>query len=179
MNRRRFIAVASGFAVAAVGLILWLPASVGAATTGAGPRYVVLNCMDKAQVEPGTISLACADDGVGLTGLHWTSWTSELASAYGTEWENDCQPNCAAGHIRDYPVLVELWGSAAVPGHPAERRYLQATLSYPKGRPPVYAMNCNHKVVATYPVTQAVPLGRSGPGQRVITSCAIPRRPPR
>ncbi len=165
--------------MAAVGLILWLPASVGAATTGAGPQYVVLNCLDKAQVEPGTISLACADDGVGLTGLHWTSWTSELASAYGTEWENDCQPNCAAGHIRDYPVQVELWGSAAVPGHPAERRYLQATLSYPKRRPPVYAMNSNHKVVATYPATQAVPLGRSGPGQRVITSCAIPRRAPR
>ncbi len=121
------------------------------AATGAAPRHVVLTCLDKAQVKPGIIALACADDGVGLTRLHWTSRTPELASAYGAEWQNDCQPDCAQGHIHYYPVVVELWGSATVTGHPSERRYLEANLSYPKGRPPVYAMNCDDKVVATYP----------------------------
>ena len=172
MNWGRFTTIASGFAVAALGLSLWLPGSVGAVTTsaavvtragsvGAAPQYVVLNCMDKdkAQVKPGIIYLACADNGIGLTHLHWTSWTPELASAYGTEWQNDCKPNCAEGHIHNYPVVVVLWGSATVKGHSSERRYTEATLSYTKGRPAIYATNCNDKVVATYPVTQILPLG--------------------
>ena len=56
-------------------------------------------------------------------------------------------------------MVVELWGSATVKGHSAERRYVETTLSYPEGRSLVYAMNCNDKVVATYPVTQTLPLG--------------------
>lgn len=167
MNRGRLAAIASGFAAAALGLGLWVSASAGAATThaaaaaGDAPRYVVLNCNenDKAQVEPGTIYLACADDGIGLSHLHWTSWTPELASAYGTEWQNDCKPDCADGHFHNYPVVVELWGSAAVKGHPAERRYTQVTISYPQSRPPFYVLNSNGKVVTTYPLSQTLPLG--------------------
>ena len=172
MNRGRFTAIASGFAVATLGLSPGLAGSTGAATASAAavtragsaagaPQYVVLNCMDKhkAQVNPGTIYLACADNGIGLTYLHWTSWTPELASAYGTEWQNDCMPNCAEGHIHNYPVVAVLWGSATVKGHPGERRYTKATVSYTEGRPVVYAVSCNGKVVATYPVTQILPLG--------------------
>ena len=172
MNGGRFTAIASGFAVAALGLSLGLAGCAGAATTSAAavtragsaaaaPQYVVLNCMDmgKAQVKPGTISLACADNGIGLTHLHWTSWTPQLASAYGTTWVNDCKPSCAEGHVHYYPVVALLWGSATVQGHPGERRYTEATLSYPKRRPAVYATSCNGKVVATYPVSRTLPLG--------------------
>jgi hypothetical protein len=170
MNWGRFKTIASGFAVAALGLSLGLAGCAGAATTSAAavtragsaaaaPQYVVLSCMDKAQVKPGTISLACADNGIGLTHLHWTSWTPQLASAYGTSWENDCKPSCAQGHVHNYPVVAVLWGSATVKGHPGERRYTEATLSYTKRRPAVYATSCNAKVVATYPVTQTLPLG--------------------
>jgi hypothetical protein len=63
------------------------------------------------------------------------------------------------GHVHDYPVVAMLWGSATVKGHPGERRYTEATLSYTKGRPAVYVTSCNGKVVATYPVTQTLPLG--------------------
>jgi hypothetical protein len=52
-----------------------------------------------------------------------------------------------------------LWGSATVTGHPGEQRYTKATLSYPKGRPAIYATGCNGKVVATYPVIQKRTLG--------------------
>ncbi len=170
MNQGRMTTVASGSAVAALALSLTLPGPAGPATapaaavTRAGPatsapQYVVLNCTGRAQARPGTISLACADNGTGLTQLRWTSWTPELASAYGTEWQNDCKPNCAAGHIHHYPVVAVLWGSATVKGHPGERRYTQATLSYPEGRPAVYAPGCNGKVVATRPVSQTLPLG--------------------
>jgi hypothetical protein len=155
MNRGRFTTAASGLAVAALGLSLGLVGSAQAATattttattTASTPRYVVLNCLnkDKAQVKPGTISLACADDGIGLEHLHWTSWTPKLASAYATSWQNDCKPSCAGGHTYDYPVVVVLWGSAAVKGHPTERRYLWATLSYTTSRHPAF------RHVASYP----------------------------
>lgn len=170
MNRGRFTTIAAGLAVAALSLGLGLAGSASARTTSAAavtragsaapaPQYVVINCQGKAQVKPRTISLACADNGIGLTHLHWTSWTPELASAYGTERENDCTPSCAEGHVHYYPVLAMLWGSATVKGHPTERRYTEATLSYPKGRPPVYVRNCSGKVVATHPVSQTLPLG--------------------
>jgi len=83
MNRGRFTTIASGLAIAALGLSLGLVGPAGAAPTSAAavarvgsaaaaPQYVVLNCTDKAQIKPGTISLACADNGAGLTHLHWT-----------------------------------------------------------------------------------------------------------
>lgn len=168
MNRGRFTTIASASAIAALGLSLELTGSASAApaspavthvgSAAAAPRYVVLNCLHKAQVKPGTITLACADDGVGLTPLHWTSWTPRLASAYGTEWENDCKPNCAQGHTHYYPVVAMLWGSATVDGHPGEQRYTKVTLSYLKGRPAYYVTGCGGKVVASYPVTRTLSL---------------------
>jgi len=125
-----------------LGLTASAGASTGAATAAGSPRQ-------------GSYVLACADDGAGLQGLHWTSWTSRLASGYGTEYENDCQPNCAEGHLH-YRVLVMLWGSGSGSGHPAERRYTQVTIVYPGARPPVYEV-VNGKVVATYPVTRTFP----------------------
>jgi len=170
MNRGRFTTIASASAIAALGLSLALVGPAGAAPTSASavtragsapaaPQDVVLNCLGKAQVKPGTITLTCADGGVGLAHLHWSSWTPEVASAYGTEWENDCKPSCAQGHIHNYPVVVMLWGSGTVQGHPGERRYTNVTLSYTNGRPAYYVTNCSGKVVATYPVTRTLPLG--------------------
>ncbi len=153
------LAAAAGLAGCAGPATTSAAAVTRAGSAAAAPQYVVLNCLDKAQVKPGTISLACADNGIGLTHLHWTSWTPQLASAYGTNWENDCKPSCAQGHVHNYPVVALLWGSATVKGHPGERRYTEATLSYTKRRPAVYATSCNGKVVATHPVTQTLPLG--------------------
>ncbi|QMU67792.1 hypothetical protein [Streptacidiphilus sp. P02-A3a] len=165
MNMRwgstRKVAAGAAAVAVAVGLSLGLSGSAGAATvkpaTAAAQQYVVPDCSGKAQVDPGTIVLACADYGLGLQALHWTSWTPQLASAYGTEWEKDCQPSCAAGHIKDYPVVIELLGSAPVKGHPNEHRYTEATITYTAARPPVYVKS-GSKVVATYPISWTVPL---------------------
>ena len=124
------------------------------AATATSPRYVVLNCSLKPVVAPSTIIIACADAGMGVQDLHWTSWTPKLASGYGTFWENDCTPNCAEGHVHHYPSLEMLWGSATVKGHPADRRYTKLTVIFTgKTRPPVYVLK-NGKLVATYPLTQ-------------------------
>ena len=121
------------------------------------PKYVVLDCSLKPVVAPPSLIVTCADAGIGLRDLHWTSWTPKLASGYGTFWEKDCKPNCAEGHFHSYLSLEVLWGSATVKGHPADRRYTKLTVIFTgKTRPPVYVLK-NGKLVATYPLTQTFP----------------------
>lgn len=141
--------------IAAVGLGVGLgfgtgsPAKAAAQSTGRAP-YVVDNCAGKPMVEPTSYVLTCADYGMTLTGAHWTSWTPQLASGYGTWNEKLCVPNCAEGKIGHYPVDVVLWGSRVVNGR---EHYANLTVIYTgKSRPPVYQL-VNGKTVATYPVT--------------------------
>ena len=128
-----------------------------ASTRAAAAKYVVLDCSSNPVVMPSTYVIACADAGMGVQDLRWTSWTPTLASGYGTFWENDCTPNCAEGHIHYYRSLEVLWGSATVTGHPADRRYTKLTVIFTgKKRPPVYVLK-NGKLVATHPLTQTFP----------------------
>ncbi len=120
-------------------------------------KYVVLNCSLKPEVAPRALVMACGDAGFGLRRLHWTSWTSHMATAYGTFYQNNCKPSCANGHIYDYPTRAVLWGSGAVKGHPGWRRYTQLTLIFTgKVRPPVYVLR-NGKLVTIRPITQTFP----------------------
>jgi hypothetical protein len=168
MKQRLITTITSALATAALGLTIGLMASAGSTHTtldaatapaagAAAPEYVMLNCDFKAVVRPSSYVLACADDGMGLVHMQWTSWTAHLASGYGTFYENDCTPSCASGHFHYYSVIVTAWGSAGVTGHPSERRYTELTLTFPgTSRPPVYVL-VNGKVVATHPVTQVLP----------------------
>jgi hypothetical protein len=140
-----------GVALASSGTPATASTQVATAKTA---KYVVLDCSFEPVVAPSTFIITCADAGIGVQDLHWTNWTPKLASGYGTFWENDCTPNCAAGHFHYYPSLEVLWGSATVKGHPADRRYTELTVIFTgKTRPPVYVLT-NGKLVATYPLTQ-------------------------
>lgn len=160
MKRTRVAAaiLASAGLIAAGGGTAALASSTTAGAKVAGPaRYVVPNCAGRPVVAPKIITITCADAGIGLRSLHWTSWTSHLASAYGTYWENNCKPNCAYGHVYYYPSREVLWGSAAVKGHPGLRSYTRITVIFiGKHRPPVYVRR-NGKIVATRPLTQTFP----------------------
>ena len=165
MKLRTITAMTTAVAAVGFGLGLGLSSAAAAATTHPAvtvkqaatartPRYVVLDCNFKPVVAPPAFIITCADAGIGVRDLHWTSWTPKLASGSGTFWENDCTPYCAAGHFRYYPSLEVLWGSATVKGHPADRRYTELTVIFTgKTRPPVYVLK-NGKLVATYPLTQ-------------------------
>ena len=140
-------------AVASSGPPATAHATASTQSAATAPKYVVLDCSLKPVVAPPTFTIACADAGMGVQDLHWTSWTPKLASGYGTFWENDCTPSCADGHVHYYPSREVLWGSAAVQGHPADRRYTKLTVIFTgKRRPPVYVLK-NGRRVATYPLT--------------------------
>ena len=111
----------------------------------------MLNCNGKPEVKPGTIVLACADGGLGLQHLHWTTrWTRHGAFGHGTFWENLCKPDCADGHIEKMRATVTLRGSAAVKGRPGDRQYTRLTAEFPGRRPTVYKRK-HGKAVATHP----------------------------
>ena len=146
MKRGRLSLVIAAFAVPGLGLglALGLGASASASpaaragTSTFSEQTVVVNCLSKPQVRPGSFTLACADGNDYLTGLSWTSWTPHLASGYGTEKVNDCNPYCAAGQFHSYPVLVVFWGNTGLHGHPGTQRYTNVTLLYPGTRPPAF-----------------------------------------
>jgi hypothetical protein len=156
MKRGRLSLAIAAISVSALALGLGLgvggPASAAATSPGSAPaatglfteRTVVINCLGRTQVRPGSFTLACADGNDYLTGLSWTSWTPRLASGYGTQVVNDCLPYCAAGHFHSYPVLVVLWGRAALRANPGTLRYTKITLIYTGSRP---------KVQGGYPAT--------------------------
>ena len=147
MKRGRLSLAMGVVSVPALGLALGLglsavtasaQASVSHASQLDSERIVVLDCLGKAQVRPKSFILACADANDYLAKLRWTSWGGHLASAVGTQEENDCIPYCAAGHFHAYPVDVIFWGRTAVTGQPGTERYRFVTMLYAGARPPVY-----------------------------------------
>jgi hypothetical protein len=83
------------------------PASSAPAPAAALPG-VVADCTTTATIKPSAIVLACADDGAGVQGMTWTSWTATSATGTGTFYEKLCQPSCAAGKVGTYPVKATL-----------------------------------------------------------------------
>jgi hypothetical protein len=155
MNRKRTIStVLAAITAAGLGAGLAQAMPAGAATASA-PRYVVLNCKDKPVTKPAGWTPFCADYGLVLANMHWTSWTSHLASGYGTVYENDNYPNHATGKVYKVPALVTLWGSASVKGHPGDETYVKMTVIFPRKRPAVY-VKVNGKWTATHPQTQTL-----------------------
>jgi hypothetical protein len=147
------LSAAAAIAGLGAGIASILPAEAATASATAAPRYVLIACDDSATTKPVSWTFACADYGVLIYKMTWTSWTSHLASGYGTVYEDDNYPSHAAGKTYRDRVLVTMWGSARISGHPGERTYTEMTLIFPGKRPAVYEQ-VNGKWVATYPQTQ-------------------------
>lgn len=158
MKHVRTIGTLSAIAAVAglsAGLAQALPADAATAQSHAALKYVVIDCKYKAVTEPASYTPFCADYGVVVGHMHWTSWTSHLASGYGTVYENDNYPNHAEGKIYTVPAIVTFWGSGRVKGHPGDRTYTKMTFIFPGKRPAVYEQ-VHGKWVATYPETQTL-----------------------
>lgn len=136
MKRTRLATAALALiAVPALALSLSAASSQASPATRTSSKPVVVDCLGKGKVEPGTFILTCADGNAYLSRLHWTTWNSEMATATGTLAENDCVPYCAAGHFHSYPALVVLWGPQR---YGAVRRFTEITQILPGARPLAY-----------------------------------------
>jgi hypothetical protein len=153
LGRTTAATVAIAGSALAGGLGVALPANASVATASAhSSKFVVLNCNSKPVAKPRDYTLACADLGLGLENMHWTSWTSHGAAGRGTFYEALCNPICPNRRIEQFRVRVTLRGSAAVKGHPGDRQYTKLIAVFPGKRPTVYKRE-HGKIVATHPRT--------------------------
>jgi hypothetical protein len=83
--------------------------------------------------EPSSITLACADDGIGVQDMLWMSWTATAAKGSGLLWEKLCVPDCAAGKVGYYPVVVTL---SLVRASAKGQWFSELTVSWQGSRPP-------------------------------------------
>jgi hypothetical protein len=60
------------------------------------------------RTRPRSLTLTCADAGVIANRLVWSSWTTTEAVASGRAAVNDCTPNCAGGHVHEFPAELFL-----------------------------------------------------------------------
>ena len=121
----RFGRVAFTVSVAAI-------VAVGAGAATSAPPTIP-DCF--AQVsEPGEMVLACADGNLTLKDLAWMGWGAPTATATGTARANDCDPYCAAGTFRDYPVSVSASGLQTCPS--GRRQYTRLEWSTQAKPPP-------------------------------------------
>jgi len=116
-----------------IAAFLLLGAVAISALASADARRVVGNCT-KSQVRPSAIIIACADDNLSLTRLHWSSFGGTTARGSGDYYVNDCTPDCAAGRFHSYPIELVLSRAKRCPD--GRDDYRSATISFTSTRPP-------------------------------------------
>ena len=93
--------------IAAVGSAVAALALTPAVTQAGNSKTYWPGCSD-AQFKPKTIILACGDANAQIKNIDWSSWGKRKAKGKGTGRFNTCDPNCAQGKFKKYPVNVKL-----------------------------------------------------------------------
>jgi hypothetical protein len=128
LTRRAIPVLVVPMAIAA-GLVAVAPAASAADPTDT----VVVNCIANPVIRPKQIVVTCADAGVAVTKINWTSWTANAARGTGTLTWNTCLPKtCVAGIIEKYNVRISLGRVASGPGINV---FSRMSLAFPEGGP--------------------------------------------
>jgi hypothetical protein len=68
------------------------------------------DCLGRPVVKPTSVTLACADANFRIEHIQWTGWGEAFAAGKGMGVVNDCEPNCAADHFHNSPMLLIVTG---------------------------------------------------------------------
>ena len=72
------------------------------------PEQVLTWDCETAQYKPESITITCADGGIFVEKIQWSTWSKEGATGMGIYSENLCEPNCAEGERVTAPVKLTL-----------------------------------------------------------------------
>ena len=61
------------------------------------PEQVLTWDCETAEYKPESITITCADGGIFVEKIQWSTWSKEGATGSGIYSENLCEPNCAEG----------------------------------------------------------------------------------
>ena len=75
---------------------------------GIEPSEVLSFICELVMAKPSEATPYCADFGIAIWDIEWSSWQASGATGKGTYSANDCDPNCADGTIYSAPVDVKL-----------------------------------------------------------------------
>jgi hypothetical protein len=83
-------------------------ASLAATQSRAIYFWVFPSALQQPQMRPSRITFA-ADGNHFVTQLRWRGWGNATTRATGIDHIDNCEPNCAAGHVYAVPAKVTLW----------------------------------------------------------------------
>ena len=75
---------------------------------GIEPSEVLSFICELVMAKPSEATPYCADFGVAILDIEWSTWQASGATGKGTYRANDCDPNCAEGTIYSTQVDVRL-----------------------------------------------------------------------
>ncbi|MHB1066899.1 MAG: hypothetical protein ACYC2Z_05675 [Candidatus Nanopelagicales bacterium] len=132
MRLRRTLVPLAALALAVAGIAAVAPSPASAAQAGPGDTGIV-DCAGKIVVKPKQMTITCADAGVSIIKLKWTTWNDNTARGTGVLAWNTCLPEtCVDGIVQEYPVRITLGRVASgVEGSIFSR----ATLRFPETGP--------------------------------------------
>lgn len=115
---------AAAMAIAAVTAVI--PASAATHVRLAG-------CGDKPAYKPKRVIIACGDGAFRVHGLKWSTWTRKTASGNGTADVLTCDPSCAGGQFKSYPIKLTADRPKACPKN--GRQFTRLTYSFKNKKP--------------------------------------------
>jgi hypothetical protein len=72
------------------------------------PEQVLTWDCETAEYKPESITITCADGGIFVEKIQWSTWSTVGATGIGIYSENLCEPNCAEGERVTAPVKLTL-----------------------------------------------------------------------
>ena len=100
------VAIAAAAALGAILLLNSIAPSSRPISTAAKDIYT-WDC-EIPEYQPKAITLTCADGGLYVDEIIWTTWSKTGATGTGTFHENLCEPSCAEGDQVSAPVKITL-----------------------------------------------------------------------
>ena len=98
-------------------------------TTSKASAVGITDCFNNTVVQPKSLILACADAGIGASGLVWQGWGKATSTGHGTINVRVCVPNCAAStKVRHAPGTITVSRIVVCPD--GRRRYTRLTYNY-------------------------------------------------
>jgi hypothetical protein len=106
------------------------------APTAAQNRVLLIYNCERGKFKPSTVIVTCADANFRVRGIGWSSWTGQEARGRGTALVNDCDPNCAAGTFRRYPIRLRAFRPRETGGCVPGSLFTRLAWRFPQAKPP-------------------------------------------
>jgi hypothetical protein len=113
-------------AVLTILAILAIPAGAATHTRLAG-------CGDKPAYKPKRVIVSCGDGAFRVNKLKWSTWTRKTAIGNGTARVLTCEPSCAEGKFKSYPIKLSADRAKKCPKN--GRQFTRLTYSFKDTKP--------------------------------------------